>query len=185
MRVLITTVDQANGKDPITGRDVSHVGFKAGDIIAVRPDSSTFGRKESIAVWVSEGRNPADFPGAHFGIINIPGEPVDLNLADPEFEANPHPDAAPGERRRSAERAWRVDPAYLTVADWATLQEPSGEVTLNRGRGRRAIRRKEDGSGLPPRFSNNGDHVTRFADTRRRQRLVPTSTEVRQSRARG
>ena len=185
MRLLITTVDQAAGKDPITGDDIPYIGFKVGDIIAVRPDDLPFGRAESIEVWVAEGRNPDDFPGAHFGIIDIPDEPVDLNLMDPEFEANPHPRAGIGDRRRSAERAWRVDPGRLTIAQWAALQEPGARIVLPREIGRQAIRRKEDDQGIPPRFINDGNHTERFPDTLRRQRLIPTSTEVRQPRAGG
>jgi hypothetical protein len=160
MRLLITTVDQTtNGP----------LGCKAWDIISVLPDGHPCGREVSIDEWVADGNDAADFPNPHFAIIDIPGEPPDLNLADPEHQLD---EVVPGDGRRvvTAKRAWRVDPNRLSPAEVTQAQLPGQTVVLNRRSKRTAVRRKEDDAQLPPRIPNDGTTVQRFPDTVRRQR---------------
>jgi hypothetical protein len=64
-KLLIRTVNGENSQR-----------YMRGDVVAVFPDSHEFGRLESLAVWVAEGRNKADWPGG-FAIIEIEGLAVE------------------------------------------------------------------------------------------------------------
>ena len=45
------------------------------DFISAIEDTQVFGRNEDIRVWLSEGRNEADFP-PDFSVLDIPGMPL-------------------------------------------------------------------------------------------------------------
>ena len=137
---------------------------QAGDIIAVLPDSHAFGREETMAAWVAAGGAADAFPNPQFSVLQIPGEPVDLNLADPELTDDTHSGQATA--TVSAKSAWHVDMARLTPPEATALAEPGAVVDLNRGRGRVLVRLRHDDSGLPPRPENNGDLVGRHANTK-------------------
>lgn len=57
--LLIRTV---NGENPQRYSD--------GDVVQVLPDDHVFGRMESFEVWVSEGRDPGEWPGG-FAIVQL------------------------------------------------------------------------------------------------------------------
>ncbi len=73
--ILIRTVDNTN-KDP--AKDLWC--YKAGDVVAVMPDGTPWGRFESKDVWVKQGNPIEKWPGG-FAIINLPGVPVTDYLA--------------------------------------------------------------------------------------------------------
>lgn len=55
-----------------TGDQSSHVShFKDGDVVCIRPDSHVWGREESLDVWLSESRDPKDWPG-QFTVVHVP-----------------------------------------------------------------------------------------------------------------
>lgn len=48
--------------------------YADGDVVTVRPDGHVWGRMESLAVWLAEGRARADWPGG-FAVVTIPDLP--------------------------------------------------------------------------------------------------------------
>lgn len=46
--------------------------YMNGDIVSVHSDDHQFGRMESLDVWVSEGRDPSEWPGG-FVIVKLEG----------------------------------------------------------------------------------------------------------------
>jgi hypothetical protein len=59
----------------IAGKDSRSRAYRRGDIVYIAPDGHTWGRRESLAVWVTEGNAAADYPG-EFYILKVPGVSV-------------------------------------------------------------------------------------------------------------
>jgi len=150
MRLLITTADQIGDGQDRGPEDTER--YKAWDVITVLPDDHVFGREETMEAWVAAGNRAADFPNGHFTVIDIPNEPPDRNLSDPE------PD--PGVRAEGRKAAWAIDPSLLTAKQATDALEPGAIVSIARGR-RNAVRRKRDNAALPPTISNDGNTPVR------------------------
>lgn len=118
--------------------------FEAGDIIAVLPDGHRFGRYETAEEWVAAGRDRAAFPNPAFTVIDLPGEPADLNLAEPGYAIDHL-----GKKETIEKRAWWVDLDRLSKDQRAEV-ESAGAVVRWPKRRRRVIRRKHDDRELPP-----------------------------------
>ena len=156
MRLIVTTVDQ---------------NFRGGgekwDIIGVTPDSYS-GRMETMNQWIADGGKRNQFPAesAHLAVINIPGEPPDMNLAEPEHEATPNLDDAE-DRKWVAKASWQIREADLSAAERTELEGPGGEITIDRTR-RTMVRRKEDGLILPDTGGDDGETPIRRLNTHKR-----------------
>ncbi len=143
MKLLITT-------EAVSGYDV-------GDILAVVPDTHLFGNYETLAAWVASGRAPEDFPNSNLAVVELPLEPPDLNLAEPELEQDPF---EAGGSRQTLKRGWRFDLDRLPRPVRAQLEAPGAVVAFPRAR-RDVVRRKVDDLQLPLRAENDGNTTGR------------------------
>jgi len=148
---------------------IARTDYERGDILAVVPDTHIWGREESMAIWLGDGRAAEDFPNPHLGILRMPSEPVDLNLADPFLED------ALDEGQPSTEvlkqRLWYVDIDALPPGVANSLTSPGGDAQVGRNR-RSAIKNKYDGSSLPLRNESDGNTRHRHTNTNPRDRVV-------------
>jgi len=145
------------------GSDIAEDNWNYGDIISVHPDNHRFGNYESLEVWVAGGGAPEEFPSANMGIIDLPGEPADVNLMDAAFYET---------GAVAFKRGWSLNLKNLSRTNSEKLNSLGGHIVLSRGEGRRLISRKTDGQPLPPRLESDDGEKHRFADTE--VRAVPT-----------
>lgn len=85
--------------------------YQRGDIVVALPDDHVFGRMESLDVWESEGRDPAQWPGG-FAIVTLTG----LSVA----EANAYLEEVIGKRRKYLIDLDQIE-RRLSGSDRATL----------------------------------------------------------------
>lgn len=123
--------------------------YKRGMVVVVADDGHVWGREESKAIWIAEGRDPAQWSGK-FAIVRLPGVPVskvnDL-LAEQMEDDTGVPTLQPGSvaladgpyPQRFRRRRWRLDMALLPNAIRNALQS-NGEFTANTASRRQAIR---------------------------------------------
>jgi len=122
--------------------------LKRGDITEVRPDGFVWGREESKAVWVAEGRDPTLWPGKTI-LIKVPGMPVPARhkivrghtrlavVTDPEFNA---PD--PQDRYITQHKyVWRVNLRSIPPQARKRLVQDR-EITVTRAQFRRHVDHK-------------------------------------------
>lgn len=123
--------------------------YKRGMVVAVFDDGHVWGREESKAVWVAEGRDPAQWPGK-FVVVKLPGVSAagarELLAEQMEDDAGA-PTIQPGSvlladgpyPKRFRRRRWRMDFASLPTAIRNALQS-NAEFTANTPARRQAIR---------------------------------------------
>lgn len=123
--------------------------YKRGMVVVVSEDGHVWGREESKAVWVAEGRDPTQWSGK-FAIVRLPGVPVgkanELLAEQMEDDAGT-PTIQPGSLLRSdgpypqrfRRRQWRLDIASLPSPIRNALIS-AGEFTANTTPRRQAIR---------------------------------------------
>ncbi|MEL0098038.1 MAG: hypothetical protein VW907_00615, partial [Opitutae bacterium] len=90
------------------------------------------------------------------GIIDLPGEPADLNLMDVAFHET---------GKVAVKRGWSLNLEKLSRRNSEKLNSLGGHIVLSRGEGRKLISRKTDGQPLPPRLESDDGENHRFADT--------------------
>lgn len=123
--------------------------YKRGMVVVVKDDGHLWGREESKAVWIAEGRDLAQWSDK-FVIVRLPGVPAakaDELLAEQMEDDTGVPTIQPGSIAlaggpypwRFRRRRWRLDMASLPPAIRNALIA-DGEFTANTLARRRAIR---------------------------------------------
>ena len=142
MELLVTTVRQQG----LPGNR-----FEVGDILAVKEDGAPWGARETMSAWLAAGNERADFPNPHFGLVKVPGLPLDLNLTEPTM-AQALKEVDGNDIQRIAKRCWHVDPGQLDALGGryrSDLYLPGGEITLTIRQARRVIRHHRTGQPYP------------------------------------